>query len=166
MSGYAIGKSLNLGYEGNVSRAVDAIITARKAKEKIGFGKPCILNQDNTYSPFGASNTAGQFVGVAVREVKQAISYTESVNAYEANERCDVISRGTVNVKINNGTPTAGGKVYIRTVVNGDIPKGIVGGFEATEDSEKTIELKNVIFTTGKVDANGIAEITLLSRNI
>lgn len=34
MPGYAIGKSLNLGYEGNVSRSVDAIITARKAKEK------------------------------------------------------------------------------------------------------------------------------------
>ena len=165
MPGYAIGKSLNLGYEGNVSRSVDAIITARKAREKIGFGKPCILNQDNTYSPFGASNTAGQFVGVAVREVKQAISYTESVNAYEANERCDVISRGTVNVKINNGTPTAGGKVYIRTVVNEDVSKGIVGEFEAVADTGKTIELTNAIFTTGKVDANGIAEITILSRN-
>lgn len=166
MPGYAIGKSLNLGYEGNVSRSVDAIITARKAKEKIEFGKPCILNADNTYSKFGASNTAAEFVGVAVREVKQAISYTDASNAYEENERCDVISRGTVNIKVNNGTPTAGGKVYIRTAENEAIPSGVVGEFEAAADTGKTIELTNAIFTTGKVDANGIAEITLLSRNV
>lgn len=166
MPGYAIGKSLNLGYEGNVSRSVDAIITPRKAKEKIGFGKPCVLNSDNTYSQFGADNTAAQFIGVAVREVKQAISYADASNTYEANERCDVISRGTVNIKVNKGTPTAGGKVYIRTVANGDIPKGVVGEFEAAEDTGKTVELTNAIFTTGKVDANGIAEITLLSRHV
>lgn len=166
MPGYAIGKSLNLGYEGNISRSIDDIVTARKAKGKIKFGQATILNSDNTYSPFGASNTAAQFAGVAVREVKQAISYTDASNAYEANERCDVISRGTVNVKVNNGTPTAGGKVYIRTAVNEDIPNGVVGGFEATEDTGKTVELTNAIFTTGKIDANEIAEITLLSRNI
>ena len=166
MPGYAIGKSLNLGSEGNVSRSVDAIITPRKAKEKIGFGKPCVLNPDNTYSAFGATNTATQFVGVAVREVKQAISYTDASNAYEANERCDVISRGTVNIKVNNGTPTARGKVYIRTATNEEIPKGVIGEFEAVADTGKTVELTNAIFTTGKVDANGIAEITLLSRHV
>lgn len=166
MPGYAIGKSLNLGYEGNVSRAIDDVVTPRKAKEEIEFGSPCVLNSDNTYSPFGASNTAQQFAGVAVREVKQAISYTSASNSYKANERCDVISRGTVNIKVHNGTPTAGGKVYIRIVANGDIPNGIVGKFEAEADSGKTIELTNAIFTTGKVDANGIAEITLLTRHI
>lgn len=164
MPGKVIGTSLNLGYEGNVSRNSDNIITARKAAEQIEFGSPVILNSDNSYSNFGSSNTDNQFVGVAVREVKQAINYTDSATYYEQNERCDALTRGTVTIKVNNGTPTAGGKVYIRTVANSSIPKGVVGKFEAVADSTNTVEITNAKFTTGIVDANGMAEITILER--
>lgn len=164
MPGKVIGTSLNLGYEGNPSRNIDNAITARRADEKIYFGDPVILNSDNSYSKFGASNVDADFVGVAVREVKQAISYTDSATFYEENERCDVLTRGTVTIKVNNGTPTAGGKVYIRTVANSSIPKGVVGKFEAVADSTNTVEITNAKFTTGIVDANGMAEITILER--
>jgi hypothetical protein len=61
------------------------------------------------------------------------------------------------------GTPTAGGNVYIRVVANGG--NTIIGGFEATADSTNTILLTNAKWTTGKMDSNKCAEVTILSRN-
>ena len=45
------------------------------------------------------------------------------------------LTRGTINCLINNGTPAgANAPVYVRTVLNGAIPSGVVGGFEAAPD--------------------------------
>lgn len=164
MPGFTIGKKMGLGYAGNVARSIDSIITPKTAKENINFGAPVVLNSDGTVSPFGASNTATDFVGIAIREVKQAISYSDSVSYYEANEKADILSRGTICIKVNHGTATPGGKVYIRIAENSSITNGVVGGFEAEADSTNTIEVPNARFTTGEIDSNGIAEITILER--
>lgn len=169
MPGSVIGKSLNLGYPGNVSRSADAIITNRVVKltDSIGlnFGDPAVLNADNTYSKFGAGNTAVQFAGVAVREVKQSVVYTgNGQGTYAPGDPCDVIGQGTVIVTCSVGTPTAGGAVYLRTILNGAIPLGVVGGYEATADSTNSVLLTNAKWTTGRIDANKSAEVTILSR--
>lgn len=165
MPGAAIGKVLNLGYAGNVSRQADAIITQRPAKgDPISFGDPVILNPDNSYTKFGATNIAAQFAGIAVREVKQATDYYPTGGNYKNSEPCDVISRGTVTVICNVGAPTAGGSVYLRIAENEAIPNGVIGGFEAAADGINTIELTNVKFTTGDIDTNKIAEVTMLTR--
>ena len=83
---------------------------------------------------------------------------------YKNSEPCDVISRGTVTVVCNVGTPTAGGSVYLRIAENEAIPNGVIGGFEAAADGTNTIELTNVKFTTGDIDTNKIAEVTMLTR--
>lgn len=166
MPGTTIGKNLNYGYPGSVSRSIDAVITNKLSKGKIAFGVPVILNNDNTYSTFGATNTADDFVGIAVREVKQAISYNASSSGYLDKERTDALNRGYICIKVNNGTPTANGKVYIRIKANASIPNGVIGEFEAVEDGENTIELTNVRFTSGELDANKVAEVTILSRNM
>ena len=74
------------------------------------------------------------------------------------------INRGAGVVKCNSGTPTAGGKVYVRIKANASVVGGVVGGFEAADDGENTVELTNVQWTNGYVDANGVAEITILTR--
>lgn len=176
MSGKAIGIELNLGYPGNVARSIDALITPRSIKSTITndketeadieFGEPVILNSDNTYSRFGASGTAITFAGIAVREVKQSVDYFNAEGAYKPGEVCDVLNRGTITVKCNNGTPTAGGKVYVRIKANAEIPSGVVGQFEADADSTNTVEITNARWSTGKKDSNGIAEVTVLTRLI
>ncbi|QDY23180.1 hypothetical protein CGQ39_19910 (plasmid) [Clostridium botulinum] len=166
MPGTAIGKKLNHGYPGSVARNIDCIITNKLSKGIIRFGDPVVLNHDNTYSVFGENDTGEDFVGIAVREVKQAINYNTSVSGYLDKERTDAINRGYVCIKVNNGIPKVNGKVYIRVKRNESIINGVVGGFEAVADADNTVELTNVRFTTGELDANGIAEVTILSRTM
>lgn len=174
MPGSAIGIELNLGYPGSVSRSIDTIITPRPIKSNVTggeetepsilFGEPVILNDDNTYSRFGASGTAAAFAGIAAREVKQATSYYSACGSYLPGEVADVIERGSVTVLCNVGTPKAGGKVYIRTAANASIPNGVIGQFEAEADGTNTIEITNARWKTGKKDGNNVAELTILTR--
>ena len=174
MPGTTIGLSLNLGYAETISRDQDNIVTPRIVKSvissgaetqaSIAFGESVILNIDNTYTRFGSTGTAATFAGVAIREVKQATDYYAAAGTYNPTEVCDVLTRGSVTVKCNAGTPTAGGKVYVRITANSSVPTGVVGQFEAAADSTNTIEITNARWKTGKIDANGIAELTILNR--
>lgn len=174
MPGKAIGIELNLGYPGSVSRSIDTIITPRTVKSVITdntetepsiiFGEPVILNSDNTYTRFGATGTAATFAGIAIREVKQATDYFSAAGSYLPGETADVIERGSVTVKCNVGTPTAGGKVYVRIAANASIPNGVVGQFEAAADTTNTVEITNARWKTNKLDSNGVAELQILTR--
>lgn len=174
MPGSAIGKELNLGYPGTISRSVDTVITARAVKSTVSdgneteanilFGEPVILNADNTYSRFGSTGTAATFAGIAVREVKQATDYYAGAGAYKPGEVMDTVERGSVTVKCNVGTPTAGGDVFIRTVDNPAKPTGVIGQFEAEADGANSIKIPNVKWKTGKIDSNKVSEITILTR--
>lgn len=169
MPGTTVGKSLNLGYPGNISRSAEALIENRFVRSSdsasINFGDPVVLNNDNTYSAFGATGTATTFAGIAVREVKQNTDYLNPSGSYAPGQPCDVAHKGTLTVKCNVGTPTAGGSVYIRITANGSIPAGVVGGFEAAADGANTIAIPNLKWRTGKIDANKVAEVTIVTRN-
>lgn len=167
MPGQSIGKTFNYGYPGSFSRNGDCVIANRVLKstdtDNINFGGPVVLNSDNTVSALLASGTAAAFAGVAVREVKQADQYSaQTALAYKPGQPVDYITRGSVMVTVNAGTPTAGGSVYIR--VAAAAAGKPIGGFEAAADSTNTILLTNAEFTTGYKDTNNIAEITLLNR--
>lgn len=162
---------MNYGYPGTVSRGVDSIIENRFVQSSdvnpIPFGYPVILNSNNTYSLFGATGTAATFAGIAVREVKTNTTYVTNANgAYQPGQPCDVLQRGSATVQVNNGTPTANGTVYVRIALNASIPAGVIGGFEAVADGTNTIALTNVKFKTGLLDANNVAEVTILVRNM
>jgi hypothetical protein len=189
MPGTVIGTSLNYGYAGKISRNADNIIGARFVKsilngsgvetlQAIPFGKPVVLNTDNSYSLFGDSGAgvssplAATFGGIAVGEVKQMTSYgnVSSAGQYEPAQPCDVLQRGAATVKVvdyANNAPAAGGKVYICTAVgNGSL---VLGDMYATVTptgigSGTVVELTNVKFVSGKVDANGICEISITQR--
>lgn len=172
---FVIGKTLNLGYPGTVSRLADAIIENRpvdaSATNGIAFGTPVVINSaNNTYEPFGASNVAADFAGIAVREVKQGTDYLNSFadGVYSVQQPCDVLQRGSVTVTCTEGTPTAGGPVYIVTVA-GTGAVSAVGDLVATATpagtSSAAVELTNAQWKTGNIDANNTAELTILSRN-
>ncbi len=172
MPGSTIGTILNYGYPGGFARNGDCIIASRlvKSTDAVGpsFGDPVVLNGDNTYSRFGASNTATQFAGVAVREVHQASDYYPSNGVYSPGQPCDVIERGSVSVVCTEGTPAAGGSVYIVTVA-GSGAVSAVGNLIANATPAGTgstaIQLANAKWATGQIDANNVAELTILTRN-
>lgn len=162
-----IGKTMPHGFAGSYARQPDMIVSTRPAggTEQIPFGTPLKYDANGAVIPMGAGATAAQFVGVAAREVKSALSYLEQgVGAYAPGEAVPVFQRGAINVKCQNGTPKLGGKVYVRVVANEALPKAEVGGFEAVADSTagNTVELTNCQWA-GFADADGIAELRILT---
>lgn len=166
MPGSTIGIKLNNGYAGTVSRTADCVIQNRIAKgADIAFGQAVILNDDNTFSIVGADTTEAQIAGIAVREVIQANVFNPQSNPnYVANMPCDVMVRGQCTVKCKRGTPKAGNPVYVRIKPNVAYQDSFVGDFEAVEDVGNVIAVSNIEWTTGILDANKVAEVTVKTR--
>lgn len=164
MPGSVIQLSMGFGYPGSYSRMPDDIVAQKPAKTAIPFGSPVILNSDNTFSVGGATLTAANFAGIAVREVKQAITIVNDQGGYAVKEPTDVLMRGNTVIKLTRGTPVAGGTVYFRTTVDAQVDGSAVGDIE-TAAGNGLVALSNVVFTTGKVDSNGIVEVTIKTRN-
>lgn len=166
MPGSTIGIKLNNGYAGTVSRTADCVIQNRIAKgDDIAFGQAVILNNDNTFSIVGSTTTATQIAGIAVREVVQANVYNPQSNPnYVAEMPCDVLVRGQCTVKCKRGTPKAGDPVYVRIKLNNSYKDSLVGDFEAADDTGNVIQVPNIEWTTGILDANNVAEVTVKTR--
>jgi hypothetical protein len=175
MAGTVVGKSMNYGYPGSVSRSADAVIMNRPVQStdsnSIPFGAAVILNTNNTYSLGGASTTMSNFAGIAVREVKQSTSFVTTGQgqvSYAPGDPCDVLERGSVTVTCTEGVPTAGGAVYLVTTA-GTGAVSAVGNFIANATPAGTgsaaVQITNAQWKTGKIDANNTAELTLTARN-
>lgn len=183
-----IGRNLNLGYAGKVSRNPYNKINARMVKSildgngaetqgVIPFGSAVVTNTDNTYSVFGSTgsgvsaSTMANFAGIAVSEVKQGMTYGYGANttagSYEPGRPCDVLQMGTTSVIIQSGTPVANGQLGIVTVAGSTLA---VGNFTAeaagtATDGSTVIAVTGAKFTSGKIDsATGIAEVVLLTQ--
>lgn len=164
-----IGKEMNHGYAGSYARQPDMIVNTRPAggTGPIAFGTPLKYDTNGSVIPMGAAATAAQFVGVAAREIKSALTYLEQgAGAYAPAEPVPVFQRGAVSVKCNVGTPKLGGAVYVRVTANEAVPAGVVGGFEAVADATaaNTVQLTNCQWA-GPADVNGIAELRILTMN-
>lgn len=165
MPGKAIGISLLSGYAGTQSRTADAIIQNRVAKNNIAFGHAVVLTNDNRWDNVVDTTTEAQIAGVAVREVIQANTFDPQSNPdYMAETPCDVMVRGNCTVKCQRGTPKSGDAVYVRVKKNNTYVDAVVGGFEATADEANTVQVTNIEWTTGVMDANGMTEITIKTR--
>lgn len=165
MPGKAIGISLLSGYAGTQSRTADAIIQNRVAKNNIAFGHAVVLTNDNKWDNVVEGTTAAQIAGIAVREVVQANTFDPQSNPdYMAETPCDVMVRGNCTVKCQRGTPKSGDAVYVRVKANVAYQDAVVGGLEATSDTENTVQVTNIEWTTGVMDANGMTEITIKTR--
>ena len=147
---------VNLGFPGGVSRFGDRVIAARvfqpfTTTNVLNFGDPTVLIENATggqwdsvadFIAHATSNIgllAAQFAGMAVREVKQQITYpynqtpgVQVLQNYGSGQMAEVLERGngTVNFAVNN-SGVAGGQVYTRVVLNSGITAGLVGDWEA-----------------------------------
>ena len=161
-----IGKEMPHGFAGCYARQPDMIVNTRPAGGEAAspFGA-ALKYESGTVVPMGAGATAAQFVGVAGCEIKSALTYLDqSQGQYAVGEPVSVFQRGAINVKCNKGAPALGGAVYLRITANGSYPSAVVGGFEAEADSANTIQLTNCQWA-GPADANGIAEVRILTMN-
>ena len=160
-----IGQTMAHGYAGSYARQPDMIANTRPAGADIAFGAALQYDANGAVVPMGAGSTAENFVGVASREVKSALSYLDQdVGSYAQGEAVPVFMRGAINVKCSVGAPKLGGAVYVRIAANESIPTGVAGGFEAAADGANTVELTNCQWA-GTADANGIAELRILTMN-
>lgn len=168
MTGKAIGISMNYGYPGNYARTPDDIVASRllnAASAAVPFGAAVCVKDDNTYEAVGSDTTVADVAGIALRVVKQAISYNEqNYTEYKPGQYMSVLERGAATVVCNVGTPKANGKVYVRIKENASVANGVVGGFEAAADGANTIEIPNMRWTSGAMDTNRVCEVTLLTR--
>ena len=165
MPGKAIGISMLSGYAGTQSRTADAIIQNRIAKSNISFGHAVVLTNDNKWGNVVKDTTAAQIAGIAVREVVQANTFDPQSNPdYMAETPCDVMVRGNCTVKCQRGTPKAGDAVYVRVNANEAYQDAVVGGLEAAADDVNTVQVTNIEWTTGVMDANRMTEITIKTR--
>ena len=164
MPGKTIGIKMGMGWPGSQSRQADAIIQNRIADGTIKFGHAVKL-ASGKWKELGSSDEATAVIGIAVREVVQANTFDPQSNPdYVNNQPCDVMTRGNCIVKCQRGTPTAGAAVYVRIDENASYEGCVVGGFEASSDSSKSVQVSNIVWTTGVVDANGNCEVTVLTR--
>lgn len=161
MFGQSIGITMPNGFAGSYSRQPDTIIDTHPADGTFPFGAGVVYTSDGVDIP-GNSAVAGDFVGVACREVKTPTNYlSQNAAGYVPYDAVPVIKRGCVNVLCQNGTPALDGDVYLRVAANASYPNAVVGGFEAASDTTYSVKLTNVKWK-GTADANGIAEIRIL----
>lgn len=153
----------------------DAVTIIPNATSGLGDTYQSISNFIADGGTVNAGNIAKIFAGVANREIKTNVQYTSlfstsnvTINSYTAGEMAEALERGSVTVLINAGTaPLSQGAVYLRVAANGALPTAVIGGFESSLDTVvagSNIAIPNVVFRTGLVDVNGVAEITLLNR--
>lgn len=165
MPGKTIGIMMNAGYAGTQSRTADAIIQNRIAEGAIAFGQAVVLTATNKWKLVATGTTAAQVAGIAVREVVQANTFNPQSNPdYMDGTPCDVMVRGNCTVKCQRGIPASGSAVYVRITKNDAYPDAVVGGFEATADGANTIQVNNIEWTTGVMDANKMTEVTVKTR--
>jgi hypothetical protein len=149
---------VNLGFLGQISRGAggDRFIVAKQANVNnqlnIFFGDAVVVLPDSTGGTLrsvadfigqGGAFTAELFAGVANREVKTNLQYPITpgngpINYYAPGEMAEHGVRGSATVAINVGQPVCEAPVFIRTVANGSIAAGKVGGFEAAADGSTT----------------------------
>lgn len=161
-----IGKEMPHGFAGCYARQPDMIVETRPAggETPIPFGAPLVYDATKpAVVAAGAGFTAATFVGVAGCEIKSALTYLDqSAGSYAVGEPVSVFQRGSINVKAY-GTPALGGTVYVRTTASGTYTTEPVGAFTATNESGSTVALTNCQWG-GPADANGIAELVILTR--
>lgn len=166
MPGTVIGKTLNYGYPGQVSRMGDEVSRTRPVKESTAnvlFGAPVVINEDGTCQLMGTGHKAENFAGVAMRRVKSASDYPNQNRVYYmAGEPCDILERGSVTVECVSGSPKVGGDVYVYVVAASGHK---LGEFAAVADAvaANTVKLTNARWGSGK-DARNVAELTLITR--
>jgi len=160
MSGKAIGKTLPLGFRGNVARTPDCLIMPFPAvgSGNIPYGAAVVWDATNkgVRTVASSGDVAGDIIGFAVRRIGQPHEDAANGYYYKPGETVDVLVRGTIMVELKATTGIAArGQVYV------DPTDG-----ELTSVSTSNFAVGNTKFATGEYDANKICAVTILERNM
>lgn len=162
MPGHVIGKSLPLGYPGNVSRMSDAVIApykydiAHASDGNIEFGDAVCYDSTNGGVRKIASDEAdgSAIIGIAVRRMGQPKADNANGWYYEPGETVDVLLRGSVVVALEATTGIAAmGAVYVNKTT-GKLSSVSTGG----------VAIPNAKFGSAFNTTDKLAEITLVER--
>ena len=162
MPGSVIGNQMDFGYPGQASRHGDEVSRTRPVKAgtaNVYFGSPVVINTDGSCQLFGASNVAADFGGIAMRKVKSAVVYPyQNFGYYSEKEPCDILERGGISAICAWGTPTVGGTVYVRTIVEeGVSPDGAkVGDLGAEAEGTPVAGANTYTISTNAANADKI----------
>lgn len=167
MAGKVIGKTLPMGFRGNVTRIPDTIIApyCNVGDELIKFGEPVIFDTDlkGVRKIKSTDTTAANLVGIAVRRIGQPYADDENGWYYKQGDTVDVLVRGSIAVEVAVTTGIAArGDVY---VCNG-ATEGENAGAIVCAAASGHLKLPNAVFATGNFDSDKIAEVTILSRSL
>ena len=112
-----IGAEMEHGFAGSYARQPDMIVVTRPVgeKEPLPFGMALMYDANGAVVLMqGSGVTADRFAGVAGREMRSALSYTDqNTGAYTTGDAGSVFQRGSINVLCQKGTPKRGGAVYV-----------------------------------------------------
>lgn len=192
MPGTTIGTQMNLGYPGSYARNGDCVIRQYLVNptDSAGpaFGAAVVINQNNTggtisdaavsmangHTPVTTLGANFCFAGFAVREVVTllptsfiAAPQLPAIQTYAVGTMADVLERGNIVRVVTDPQVhgyAANEQVFLRISTNGSFPSAQVGDIETLADGAHTLALP-VVMATGVVDANGVCELCVLSRN-
>ena len=149
------------GWAGSISRAVDDIVVtcANHSGFPIAFGVPVALDPNGDgVVPFDPDHhTAADFVGVTVRNPSKAPeNYQEITGSYGPDDPVDVLVRGHIVARVEDGDTILGAPVSIFKDT---------GSF-AVGEGDDYIPLTNVRISVPLEPRSGLAELLLTTRNI
>jgi hypothetical protein len=172
--------SLNNGFPGNISRLGERVIHSRQVlpttANSILFGQGCVVVPDSLGGTIQSIadfiNGGGVFIpslfgGVAVRNVKTNLNFSTLGNvgnqtpyfgSFAPGQIGGLLERGSVDVTVLNGQPVSQAPVYTRVALNGAIPAGIVGDFEAVPDG-------SIVGAAGSNTGNGTLTAATIGPN-
>lgn len=134
-------------------------LNTRSQDPRIEFGQVVKRKVTDTGLPYASAietnDTADKIYGIAVRDVvsQSQADYgafqVQYIYTYFPGQPITVLKEGYICVPVQNGTPAVGGKVYVRVaanVANANLP---IGGIEAVNTPNETVELTGATFESG-----------------
>jgi hypothetical protein len=172
--------ALNLGFPGNISRVGERVIHSRQVlpttPNSILFGQGVVIVPDSLggtvqsiadYIAGGGIIGTNFFAGVAVRNVRTELNYstlgnignqTPYTGSFPPSSIAGILERGSTVVSIANGQPVSQSPVYTRVALNGAIPAGTIGDFEAVPDG-------SIVGAAGSNTGNGTLTAPVIGPN-
>jgi len=124
------------------------------------YGEP-VKMVDGEIRPITTGDDINDIYGFGCRAYPIQNSSSEALGSATppTNLHFDVLRRGYMTVKVQNGTPSKNASVYVRTVAASDPVAQPIGGLECASDGGYCFEITNAKFM-GEADSDGNVEIS------
>ena len=124
------------------------------------YGEP-VKMVDGKIRPITTGDDINDIYGFGCRAYPVQTSSNEALGTGTppTNLHFDVMRRGYMTVKVQDGTPVKNASVYVRTFAASDPTAQPIGGLECDSDGSDCFEITNAKFM-GEADSDGNVEIS------